>query len=403
MKIFSPKNYYKAFEKYCSLSYLEYLNGSVQSRMEQKKLFLKGKIKNPIFDYPDLKKTKVFLWWKNLIRLKSSVINQEKNTVLKKTCLEKIDSKITETKLLQSILEKDDPGFLKNNLKLYGKPPRKLYDFCLNYLNKGTGVYSAEELNRLLDIFQKSTQNKIDLFAKNISSKEIFNQNKIRIILDKAIKYAGVKQWKAKISKNSRVGFILDHQRKIIVVPQGKTLVNVKLKGILSHEIGIHLLRRIQGEKIGHPLFYLGLPNYERGEEGMGTLKEMTLERKGFNSDHIIIALGICFALGYKSDSKRDFRSVFENILGLIIMFQTNLTKEEAINKAWNMCSRIFVVPHWKPEGLCLVRDYIYIDGVLRILGLMKKGGGKYLDLKIGKYDPANKKHIDIVDKLSII
>ena len=67
------------------------------------------------------------------------------------------------------------------------------------------------------------------------------------------------------------------------------------------------------------------------------------------------------------------------------------------------MCSRIFAVPDWKPEGLCLTRDYIYLDGVLRILDLIDRGEEKYLDLKIGKYDPANKEHIKIAKELSLV
>jgi len=399
---FSPKKYFDNFEKYCSLSYLNYLNGSSEFRIKQRELFLNGKIENPVFDYPKLKRAEIKLWRKKLVNLKKEVIGQEENAVLRRACLKKIDSKITETGLLRDILEKNEQTFIKSNFKLYGKPSKKLFNFCLSYFqNKDSITYPS--LNKYLDIFEKNTRNEIDDFAKDIQVEKIFNEEKIKRVFNKVIKYAGFNGWKAETNNNSRVGFILDHEKKILVVPQGKTLPEEKLRGLIAHEVGVHLLRRIQGEKLGHPLFYLGLPGYERGEEGLGTLKEMALERKGFNPDHIIVALGICFALGYDNNVKKDFRSVFEGMLKLTILSQDNLSEAEAKNKVWNMCSRIFVVPNWKPEGLCLVRDYIYFDGVLRILDLVGKGKKRCLDLKIGKYDPANEKHIKIARELSLI
>jgi hypothetical protein len=401
MKKFSLENYYKKFEKLCSLSYLGYLNGSAEFRLKQKSLFLGNKIKNPVFDYPDLEKTGIEAWKKELISLKEDIVGQENNTVLKRVCLEKVENKITETKILRSFIEKDETGFLENNFKLYGKPSRKLYNFCIGYFRDER--FNENKLNKYLNVFEKNTRNEIDEYLDNISLEGSFDQEKIKEIFNKVIKHTGFGGWKAEISTSSRVGFILDHDKKMVVIPQGKTLAGEKLKGLISHEIGVHLLRRIRGEKLGNPLFYLGLPGYERGEEGVGTLKEMALERKGFNPDHIVVALGICFALGYEKNIKKDFRSVFENILGLIISSQKNLSEDEAKNKAWNMCSRIFAVPDWKPEGLCLTRDYIYLDGVLRILDLIDRGEEKYLDLKIGKYDPANKEHIKIAKELSLV
>jgi len=402
MKKFPFKSYHKNFKELCSRSYLSYLNGLAELRLEQKKLFLGNKIENPVFDYPNLKENKIGKWMEELNLLKDTIANQERNLVLEKTCLEKIGNKITEAEMLLCLINENEPVFLESNFKLYGKPSKKLFDFCLSYFqNKDSITYPS--LNKYLDIFEKNTRNEIDDFAKDIQVEKIFNEEKIKRVFNKVIKYAGFNGWKAETNNNSRVGFILDHEKKILIVPQGKILPGEKLRGLIAHEVGVHLLRRIQGEKLGHPLFYLGLPGYERGEEGLGTLKEMALERKGFNPDHIIVALGICFALGYDNNVKKDFRSVFEGMLKLTILSQDNLSEAEAKNKVWNMCSRIFVVPNWKPEGLCLVRDYIYFDGVLRILDLVGKGKKRCLDLKIGKYDPANEKHIKIARELSLI
>jgi len=81
---FSPKKYFDNFENYCSLSYPNYLNGSPEFRSKQKNLFLNGKIENPVFDYPKLKRAEIKLWRKGLADLKKEVVNQEDNAALRK-------------------------------------------------------------------------------------------------------------------------------------------------------------------------------------------------------------------------------------------------------------------------------------------------------------------------------
>jgi len=154
-------------------------------------------------------------------------------------------------------------------------------------------------------------------------------------------------------------------------------------------------------------LLGLGLDRYLRGDEGIATLREQSLEDKIEDFSGLGGHLAIGLAIGLDGQP-RDFRSVYK-IMESYFLFN-NLkegktlaeAKEEAQKTAWDRCIRTFRGSDCKTPGICFLQDIVYREGNIAVWQVIKDNPAEMLRFNIGKYDPSNYRHIWILEQLGI-
>ncbi len=104
----------------------------------------------------------------------------------------------------------------------------------------------------------------------------------------------------------------------------------------------------------------------------------------------------------------RDFRQVFE-ILKKYFYFKNLIsqkTPEEAIqlakNNAWEICVRTFRGTTCHSPGVCFSKDIIYREGNIGVWDVIRENPEELTRFSVGKYNPANLRHIWVLNQLGI-
>lgn len=191
------------------------------------------------------------------------------------------------------------------------------------------------------------------------------------------------------------------------MIPESRSLVKDKVTGLIVHEVGTHVARRINGERSRLKLLSIGLDRYEPGDEGVATMREQALSQKVDDFSGLDGHLAIGLALGLDGQP-RDFRQVNE-ILGKYYLIRNLLSgktfteaQEKANNSAWSRSVRTFRGTDCKTPGVCFTKDIIYRQGNIGAWEIIKKKPDEMARFNIGKYDPSNSRHLWILEQLGI-
>jgi hypothetical protein len=117
--------------------------------------------------------------------------------------------------------------------------------------------------------------------------------------------------------------------------------------------------------------------------------------------------LSISLALGLDG-RPRDFRGVYE-IMEKLHYFENIVegkAPDEALTKAqtkaWAGTLRTFRGTDCSTPGVCFTKDIIYREGNISVWDIVKAKPEEMLRFSIGKYDPANSRHIAVLEQLGI-
>lgn len=154
-------------------------------------------------------------------------------------------------------------------------------------------------------------------------------------------------------------------------------------------------------------LLGLGLDRYEVGEEGIATLREQAIAGKVDDFAGLEGHLAISLARGLDGQP-RNFRQVFASLEKYFI-FKFLLdgktlpdAKAQAQNSAWNRCVRTFRGTDCATAGGCFTKDIIYRQGNIGVWEVIRQTPAEMARFNLGKYDPANPRHLWILDRLEI-
>ncbi|SEL53057.1 protein of unknown function [Ruminococcus sp. YRD2003] len=220
------------------------------------------------------------------------------------------------------------------------------------HVNEKIAFYPSEEI---LKRFSEMVNLFYDPFLKHIPSQDEYTTeecaNIINTILAEELHdYMG--DWKA-ITETNRLNAAVNHDECRIRFPADKTYTPEKLKTIIVHELGVHVLRAMPFKDTGLKAFSFGFPGYEETEEGIAKIMEQGISGK-FQKSGVIhyISIGLAHLMKY------DFRTVFEiqkRLQGL-----SSGTSEET---CYNSVQRAF-----RGTGeLSNNKDLVYFNGSLRV------------------------------------
>jgi hypothetical protein len=417
-------NWYSQFKEIASFQDYEYLTGEKEYRKTQKADFLGGKIENPELDYPELQKIDFSKKENELVVLKRDILKNESSAVVRQAYRWKINEKIAELKMLQAAKEGNDNKFFKYSKFIYGEPDKKIFSFDLYQIKNlvKNSMYSfspdiavaAQQIyfelfsahpNRYetTDIDQSPISNIQPLRPLRERGRE-YTAEEIRSAFEGALEIFQVKGFKVVLvegGKNKKIS--VNQEKSTVNVPADRKLKESELRSLLVHEIGTHTQRRSRGEDSKLKLLGLGLDRYLRGEEGVAMYSEQQIrgatDYAGFDG-HLAVSLSIGL-----DGKKRNFREVF-SVLEKYFFIRSRKNDARAVERArdaaWDRCVRTFRGTSCKNPGVCFTRDIVYREGNIGIWNIVKNKPSEVKRFSIGKYDPANPRHIWILDQLGI-
>lgn len=319
--------------------------------------------------------------------------------------------------------------YMRLNIELYGEPDettyRSLVNDALNSLRtkkfdeKGQKIY--DELLGLMpravmelgaERFRPSNET-IEWAGKVIEAlhggllahipddKDSFNDQEIKSVLDDIIKEEftdsktginAAEGWEVVIEEATALN--VKAVEKKVVVPLGKEYSRDILKGRVSHELGVHMLRSIMGEQTDIDPLRTGLSDYYDSEEGLGAVAEQALKGK-----YRVAGEGHYITTGLVYFDKKDFRDTFEIKWRMAVLSGakdgeelTDAAIEKARSTAFGSVNRILR----GTDTLPWFKDLAYYNGADRVWKYLEdhKGDDEYLSLLfLGKGDPVNDSH----------
>ncbi|MCR4264368.1 MAG: flavohemoglobin expression-modulating QEGLA motif protein, partial [Candidatus Roizmanbacteria bacterium] len=368
-------SWYSRFAEYGSFQAYEYLDGDKAYREDQKNKFLSGEIENPLLDYPKIDPVRLDTQEKELLLLKEDILAREQNPTVKQAYRWRLNEKIAEVRLLRAAHTGDIRRFKKYSEFVYGKPSADIFAYTVQSLRRVCEEASrsddehvrktSEELTALLpenltgdsvgELPDQGTRDMVrdetlkaagDLISLPLGQEQ-FDAPAIKSVFDQALSTLKAKGWTVVIDTSSKSGISVDQENQTVKVPESRKLPFAELRTLVVHEIGTHVVRRINGERSKLKLLGLGLDRYERGDEGVATMREQSLEDK--MDDFADLGKHLAISLAYGLDGiNRDFRAVY-GILEKQFLLEELLSGKDyqaalstAQTLAWNRAVRTF-------------------------------------------------------------
>lgn len=343
-----------------------------------------------------------------------------------------IDFENTRLAELNLILESaNEVESLRLNDQIFGKPAQMHEDQALAYLSysiltlRPASPLVADAHNLLLDTWReiKPSENIKDLFAVYDSLRvqlkpyveerfafldgllheydDMLTTEETASAVNAALDRMDCKTkgWSTSIRDGAPNAFI-DYDKKNIVLPKGRPYSKSHLRGLIIHEIGVHVTRSINGGNSLEKLASVGLPGYGPAEEAMGTLLE-NAPREKFDLTHSLIV----FAVIDFAARNHSFREIHELTKALLICLE-NKTDAQLFDHApdygrmaFSRCIRMMrlgtstivdrsMTKYWR--GLSMLDEYFEKNGTTN--GAIEK-------FLLGKYDCLNDEQLQLIKK----
>ena len=253
----------------------------------------------------------------------------------------------------------------------------------------------------------------LQIFSKllsdiNLDPEKEYSPELMQEVFSRALESIGADEWTSQVEVGG-TNLNVDQANKIVNVGERrKTLTGKKLAGLVLHEVGIHVQRRVSGEKTDNPLLWnLGLAGYYTNEEGLGKFVEQALAGKAeiAGIGHYLNA-GLSLGL---DGTPRDFREVFEvDWRGIIVdkIAKGESVDESMVNQAKKTAyNRVMRVRRGMPadvKGVAFTKDLAYFNGTANIWRFMEMNADQPEVLArtlIGKHDPMRPDHVKLVEE----
>lgn len=407
-------------------------------RSQEREKFETGKIENPVLDYPKLKQEELQQRESRLVDLKKKIIDKdclgdEKMELVQQVWRWKMNEKIAGVRMLEAAASGDMKRFQAYSEFIYGAPSPEIFAFSIHFLFSEIEKYessenihlrkAAEDLKKslpenssVLDVRQLPNDETFT-FAKNQTFQELghlinlpedqeeFSAGEIQKVLESALVQARLDGWKVVIDPN-RSDMMVSGAKKEVSIPAERNSSRQRLTELIVHEIGTHAIRRQNGERSRLLLLGSGLDRYQ-DDEGVTGLREQVVRESIDDFTHLDRHLAISLARGLDG-VPRDFREVYTVMQKYYLFNELSKGEPEDIalkkskDEAWKRCIRTFRGTDCKTKGACFTKDIIYREANMDVWDVVRKNPQEMMRFNIGKYDPANPRHIMILERLGI-
>ena len=428
-------NWYQRFLEVGGFSANQYFVGDNDSMDVQKRDFLAGKTELPKLGRIDVDPDDFDIKRSILESMKHDLIEKEENSLVKDVYLRRLDEKLDELGVIEASYRDDWDAFIGCSFRLFGKPSLDIFEDLLFALRE---KYTEKLLSCTDDCLQSLLESWLVILPKSNLEKRVFdlpNSNHftevdaltlpiyrhflsdysddyhfevedVKLAFEDALKKFGLDGWRVDIEEISRTAISVDHDFNRVRIPSTKAVSVRRMRELIVHEIGTHVVRRVQGERTKLKILGLGLDHYLVGEEGIATLREQVLSGEVPDYSGEIGFLSVGLALGFTGKSY-NFRQLFEVLTCYykIFKYRHGIDMNELIAKAktlaWNRCVRTFRGVDCHVKGICYIKDIVYRVGNIAVWQEVMKNPKEVTRFNVGKYDPANEFHRYVLDQLS--
>jgi len=399
---------------------LDIFNDLTHITHENRQRFLEGVDDQPLFSA--LHKVKRF----NVGRERNAwshflnEISAEKNETVRDLYQKKILRHLSRISLIEATYESNSNDFSAYTRELYGQPKSEYVSYIAHRLqtliaNAPSDI--ADEAGGYFEPFLSLNNEEKTfplLFQEPVFDTEyVTSSEEVHEIFESYLAHLQLPGWNVMIDTTGfRKIFSVSLTEKRIYIPGNKFLMSRNLpltkkgaEALAAHEIGVHAQRAEQGKRSALQLLGYGLHDYLRGEEGVATYMQQSIEgaTEYYGFDRY---LAIALAEGVDG-SKRAFRDVFEGLRYYYLLLNDQNTVDDvfnyATNAAFSVTQRVFRGTNGQAPGVVYTRDLAYLEGNIGTWQLMTEKPDWRQYLTIGKYDMLNTEHVTALRDLEII
>lgn len=340
---------------------------------------------------------------------------------------------------MKAIKVGDDSTFYDASTELYGLPQPKLYWFTVDQINtRFKSLISKIDAKRktlhkafyVWDGYFKTLQKPDRIGVHHLpfyegiytpDDYEIDSAEKIANMFTQYLEKGGIVDWTVHIDlPGFRTAFGVNQAQKVIDIPHDSDLALRKdsitkqsLQALLEHEIGIHVVRRANGDLSQLALLGFGLDSYLRAEEGIASFAEQLITGvNGYAGEIGYLSVGATVGTLGQPLSFYDLFTLLNAYFILDIaerqlheqgFYELDELRMMATDKAWGRALRTYRGSTGTTTGTVYTRDIIYLEGNRAIWKLVDIEPKVEADWLVGKYDPTNQRHVTTLRELGIL
>jgi len=382
--------------------------GDPRKRRAQKRLFLANEIDAPTLSYPRLEVFNIDRKRRKLEALKIEIELKEESPITKKAYELYLDEKLGHLDILEAIKDGDDDRFAKLISQTFEPPSQEILNRLVPHIQdlvsqataSGNQLSSnaAKFISELVSDIPASSDPVLQQFFSEPES--TIDSEGIVTCFQSELADRNIPDWSSEIDHDVRnSSIIIDQRTKRIIVPRHRIVSKTRLEALVKHEIGVHVVRRVNADQSRFLLLSIGLDHYLKGEEGLAKSEEHSISPSAMNSS-VELYLGISLAMGLTGSSWnfRELFTFFQNYYLASRFSKQDLSISIAQNYAWNRTVRLFRGTTGKSRGVCFTKELAYLHGYLEIQSICKTDPDEVKRFFYGKYDPSNSFHRELLD-----
>ena len=387
------------------------------------------------------------LWKKELLE------NQNIDADIKQLYRWRINEDIASVGMLISSRAGDMASFRRWNEFIYGKPNEAIYKAALDWVaTDAENILSVENQNpivseaakKVVDMLQDK-RGQLDIIVPDKDTFERVRDDHMNPMGYYGLLLAGIERPKDKKVSNEVGDVILGHivrdnlqsdyeitdassaswgvshgingENGKVDRPKSYNLPIQRFFGLVGHEVGSHLLEKVNGGRGPIKLASVGLDRYESGNEGRAVIREQ-VQYETFDEfgklvrwrDILRRHIAISYACGVGENNPIESSKVYEFMNTIDTMYQTKATPdkspEEIKAKADEKTSSLLlrVLKGTDGNGGAYYKDKVYLEGVVSAwLTASAKGPNAISEGDLGKFDINNARHIIALQKIGLL
>lgn len=175
-------------------------------------------------------------------------------------------------------------------------------------------------------------------------------------------------EWNIRLTKRSSVSI----GRAVVRIPRHLAISRARAARLLTHEVEVHALRTVNGERSPLHLLGRGLANYTPTEEGLAVYFQNKLRSQDTTDP------GFWDAWAAALTQEQGFKEVFWSLCSarnkLNVALGVENPEEHAKDAAWRLCVRAYRgISHPGAPGLGFTRDHVYRSGLVTVRQALRK------------------------------
>jgi hypothetical protein len=376
-----------------------------------------------------------------LVQLASDITNDEPNQHIVGAYISRIDEIITNNKMLIAAAQGDNKAFVTYNRELYGRPNSQLFAAVCDWMRTDAqfALGTNPNLKPHIDLVLKLIPNLSGTIRLIVPQESVFHA--VRTLhqveggyYDHLFGTGGLPTqrmigqidgdeicenvlanigYKAQLSYAENGIWAVLRSQGLLVRPPDYNLERNEFVGIVTHEIGSHLLESHNGSRQRLRLLQEGLAQYEFGSEGRAFLREQIVYPHEATflqqaSWEYIIALHFLVSLADGLyDHPYTFSELYEVAYGLHSFWRHRRFPDDPENEkhirdeAWFITVRI--LKGSDGTGGAYLKDIVYLEGNVGCWQVAAHNPALILYGDLGKFDIARPEHIQLLQALEIL